>query len=1056
MVNSQEGETQVRPHDERMPFGDEESAPVNEQASEIAGGEIEELQQLAALESAKDSLTKIDGLLSELQGNTEYEALLVELKESRNTLLLTLEKISNLENNIYTLAHSETASLKEKYYQIIYKQRDVINDVMESSLPVLTETVNTGDQTVEEEDVEVDSNGLPVLRDTEGVEQLYEKQVIGDNGEVYTQVETNPYLITQQEPAAEQSGRQVNPRPELPEEDLEQVETLKKIDGAVNDVITLEQDGVATNEQPEQPEELVENTAVEVVPDEAAEVEADEDKEPLSEEELAFRESREKWYESRIAYMAAKKDYENAVREYHEKGLVGRALQSVRNLIDNDLKHKEAAFKKARLSYAKNIQTVFTKRSAARENFEFDKDADETRNAFALKLIIRPRAKIEKIKQENTLDPETLERFNKIKSTLKNHKSTIRVGTVVATGFWVGSGAGLAAGAAAGTYKLLRIALGAVGGVAGAQGGEKIGNKLIDTEKDEAAVATAKENLERKFTFEGLDLLERELEKAERELRIGKRIKKGLVVGGAIVGGGGLAMSPDLFNFGGARAAVEQAALTPEAADEALNKVADIINGDHALRTPTNIDAIDAKTGPVQTHAAGAEPGLPDSEAISASEEPTESSAWGGETTPRPDTPETLPHDHTIVQGDNLWNITKSAYAHKLDGLSSGEKNIVLDSVFDEVRGNPELIKDLGVKADIDKIYPGDNLKVSSLNDLIDKHIKALSDNPIRTTSTVSGTNISTAESVPSHITKPEVPVEELAPGQFTGTTQFDSEGAPVEELRPGQTSRPFVQPERAPVSDLTPRELDHTDWNRPPGADIRMADGSGVEGQVDHSVDGHSHILKQDVTIERNAEGVMTTYGVKTESIQGVPAHETHAGIPDYANRAPVDDLEPRILDQQLEQIAAKLGLPSDLVEDAIDKFGSVEQFKAAKFAAIEDIAGKQPPSLLGGERFEPVFEKIKSIPLLGKTLPDGTELPGMQDLISMNEVEKTNFLMQLGMQMDEEMPRNSNMTTLNAWVDQYEKMTSKLARTGLVQAIRDGTTLDEMFTNYVISLKK
>jgi hypothetical protein len=82
-------------------------------------------------------------------------------------------------------------------------------------------------------------------------------------------------------------------------------------------------------------------------------------------------------------------------------------------------------------------------------------------------------------------------------------------------------------------------------------------------------------------------------------------------------------------------------------------------------------------------------------------------------------TAETLPKmEHTVEKGETLWEIIEKDFAEELAKVPEGERNAVLDELFDKARADADLRATLELKSgDIDLIYPGENLKLTGLGE---------------------------------------------------------------------------------------------------------------------------------------------------------------------------------------------------------------------------------------------------------------------------------------------------------------------------------------------------
>jgi hypothetical protein len=92
---------------------------------------------------------------------------------------------------------------------------------------------------------------------------------------------------------------------------------------------------------------------------------------------------------------------------------------------------------------------------------------------------------------------------------------------------------------------------------------------------------------------------------------------------------------------------------------------------------------------------------------------------------------EVVSGNYVIQKGDTLWDITKNQLASKVEGLSPIEQNQIIDKLVDNIKTNPELMKSVGIKGDVDLIRVGERLNT----DVIAKELNRLVESTLVTDS---------------------------------------------------------------------------------------------------------------------------------------------------------------------------------------------------------------------------------------------------------------------------------------------------------------------------------
>lgn len=708
--------------------------------------------------------------------------------------------------------------------------------------------------------------------------------------------------------------------------------------------------------------------------------------------ESAYRERLSEWRVAKAEYHAAKTAYETRLAEYYrnysDKSIFGRSSQRLSEWWSGqpeDLTALEAEFKAARSAYAEGLQDVLAARGEQRiENVNFDASSTQTRSAFAQRFILEPKQDRLKVEKEHLHAAETVEHAQQILQTLQKHKWTVRVGAVTATGLLVGSGAGVAAGMAAGGVKAGRIALGAIGGTIGARIGDRIGREGVE-DANAGLERTQREALEQ-FSVADIDRLETALLDAQSTVDTKERAHKYKVIAGALIGGGSLA---NLDSIGDVMVSEAHAAIP----DDPFHGT-----GDNSLA-----GSIDAEVNA----------GL-DAQAATAD---AEAEALAAETMEalRDTTPVA---DHTIERGDVLWNITKESYAHQLEGLSETQQNQVLDAVFDRLRADPALTEALGVKSgNIDLIYENDVLHMSTISDLVATEMDRLSAPiPEGAAEVASGDTL-------WHLTK-DAYAEQLEGLSHTQQNQvldgvFDavrSDPRLIEELGV----------ESGNIDLIRPNEVMHLD---------RLAEL--IDREVARVTDGATPSDGAAPTAEILREG-------PTDMEHLEPTEVVERGETVDAPRASADPALAEtdvITAAERAEAVATLELPEALAETVLQRYGTAEAFQAAKLAAIEDIVGEQPPTWGGGERFNPMFEKIKRIPL--SALAEN----GLDEIPRLEQPNIDQFLSRAGMDLSD-----SNRVDLQTWHGFYRDLIQPEQLKALGISVTPEMTFNHLFTEYVL----
>ena len=761
----------------------------------------------------------------------------------------------------------------------------------------------------------------------------------------------------------------------------------------------------------------------------------------------AYRAARGEWLTSKGLYSKAQLEYQAALRRYNEdyseKGIIGRAIQAGTKYfsesgLQKELKDKKEAFRSARLENAKQLQRVMSLRADVHEEYnDFDKTNHDTKVAFARKFITKPLAEELTINQESLKSTKSIEMSRRVMAKLGKHKWAVRIGSVTLTGIGAGlaagSGVALAAGGAAAALKALRVAGGVAGGIGGAKAGNWLGEKL--TKDSDAQIASAEQTIQSNFNVESIDVLEKILTDANQSKENRENARKALTAIGAIVGGAGLAGLAGFSDSAEAATASASeninpikpiAASTPDTTPTPAN---DAVGGEATIspEAPPKTTGVPTET-PVEVNITAPAESLTEAS-------PTEVNI----TAPAESLLEADPLIHTVEKGDTLWAITKDTFGEKLSHLNNAEKNLILREVFVDAQKNPELLKELGVSSgNINLIYPDEKLNLEAIDSLVDDKVAALKAGTL-TVEKVSATAASEALRTENFKAPHMVPVENMSPTDIRHISQSPYE-SPVKETILTSVKDINHSPNFAPVENMSPTGQESIG---------RIYGEDGIERTIKTTDYGPGHTRTEISEVGPNSVNYEHSETKITDTRSG--GGQKFGPVPDYRSAEPAPVEGSVRTDMELVRISHKLDLPTPLTQSVIDEFGSVEAFKAVKIAAIEDIAGPQPSSWFGGEKFEPVFEKIKTIPLEGTVLPNGVKIPGIAELANTGTGQRIAYLNLLGMDQSA-----SNLTALNNWVAHYQEMTASTSRNGFGLTHTPNTTYNELFTKYILAVKK
>lgn len=777
--------------------------------------------------------------------------------------------------------------------------------------------------------------------------------------------------------------------------------------------------------------------------------------------ELQYKVERSAWKQAKANYAEAKDSYETRLTEYYknysDKGIFGRGTQKFGewwNGKPEDLQDLESEFKNARGAYALSLENVLGSRGESSEqNNNFDKTALDSKKAFAQKFVLNPRKDQIELQKEHLVDTKTAERATALLQTLSKHKWAVRVGVVTATGVAVGTGAGLAAGLGAAGYRAARMAGGVAGGVIGAKIGDRIGREGIEVAKEN--LTKTQEDTVAEFTVENIDKLETALVDAENTVDKKEQQRKYAIIAGAIVGGGSLANLDRITDAAGEAIASPAYASIPDEPVESSgvslydlkDKIKEIPNEPTLPETaPATDGASETEIGALSADTLKAlEDARTDAEAKEIAEEAmhvleetrvpgadAEADAIAAEAMRilEETRPEINIGDHMVAEGDTLWKITKESFARQLEGLSEAQKNQVLDAVFDDLRKDPALATQLGIKSgNIDLIYPQDNLKMSVLESLVDEKVVA----------------IGSPEAVPagSYVVEKNDNLWNITKENFSGKLASLSEAdrnnvlsAVFDDLRKNPELTESLGIRSGNIDLIYPDDTLKISLLEPLLEEKLAALENGT-------MTAPTEVTPTEVTEPAIRPAIEAETTPKTEPVR---VAENTAGDTEIRPRVfEMEDGRKGVLTEELRAFQGSHAEYTKFFESkGAEVFGSERAFDAAQKAAVEEIVGKQPRtfSITGNKVLNPVYERVKMIPL--QVLKENGALSAQQ----LDRGMAMRMLPQMGLDATE-----ANYVDLQKWHAFYKDA----MRSGNLQAegivIKPNMTFEHLFMQYIIA---
>lgn len=166
---------------------------------------------------------------------------------------------------------------------------------------------------------------------------------------------------------------------------------------------------------------------------------------------------------------------------------------------------------------------------------------------------------------------------------------------------------------------------------------------------------------------------------------------------------------------------------------------------------------------------------------------------------------ENIPSEYVIQKGDTLWDLTQENFKTKLSGLTPIERNEVIDSVMDKIQADPELMKSIGIRGDVDEIFTGENVNMEVLQNEIDKAVekKNILDSfrksaPIMVESDAGAKDVPIAFKVN---TAPEVPEVVESVRSIEPPVEVKPEVVPVRDAVPTFVAEPRLVPKISPLN---------------------------------------------------------------------------------------------------------------------------------------------------------------------------------------------------------------------------------------------------------------
>ncbi len=456
-----------------------------------------------------------------------------------------------------------------------------------------------------------------------------------------------------------------------------------------------------------------------------------------------YKQAKEKTLETRAKYKELVNQYLVSLEEFHlQENVVSHGIRKFfgserkpsrqLSLLREECREMALEYAKA-TSEMNNLEVVKNGKNQLAE-----KETVAMAKKFLQTLIIQERNIENLAGMENSRRLKAIRVLGAVGGFLGRNKNWVRAGLIggaAVTGAVLSGGVGIPAilaGAAGGGAMAAKIGIGIGAGMAG----NKLVNyneKRIDRKYESNLEGEGKQfSLDKEdFSTLGKNIDQLYTQKERSKLR-NSVVGRSVVVGGTMLAAGnGLDYVPesvqntvsDVTDRLG-KDAMNFITQSPEtSAPGSLGSEADVGGGANppgveGSGTPPSFPDVGSVNGEATS------PVVAEDEPTSADDSSSEGSPTAAEDTASagPEVAEVEPVIYTVAPNDTLWEIMETKYASTLDGLSTAEKNIALDRLFDEVRSNEgkELFESIGLKSESpDLIGVGEKINIAELGETL-------------------------------------------------------------------------------------------------------------------------------------------------------------------------------------------------------------------------------------------------------------------------------------------------------------------------------------------------
>lgn len=351
-----------------------------------------------------------------------------------------------------------------------------------------------------------------------------------------------------------------------------------------------------------------------------------------SEEKTDYQVARAELLQTKKDYQVKKEAYDQALDNYYKEEANASVLQKTKKFFGlqpefpEELKRLEKDYKEVRGAYANNLNKALVERNKVTyesysnekgesvipvtplSNKSYDINSDSVKVSYANKFILKPNKQLLERQEAILLTEAQKSQLNRILSLMSKNKWAFRAGIVTIAGLGAAAGGGVAAFALGAGWQAAKIATGTLVGSAAAEGVSQYKQKDVD--RAGKLVDEVSENAKREFSIEGLDGLEEELIKAQKNKDESIKAQKkasmaaAFATGGIFSAGWHLGLDPDVITNSPDKLSGNSDKISAEV-NSAWNKnpeeLADLIGGEPAkVINQTEVDSAENITPSIE------------------------------------------------------------------------------------------------------------------------------------------------------------------------------------------------------------------------------------------------------------------------------------------------------------------------------------------------------------------------------------------------------------------------------------------------------------------------